>query len=885
MTTMKKIGKISLNGEWNLKNEASSINIPALVPGSVYEALLENNVIVDPFYGMHEHEMSWVYESDWQYETTFDVLDDILKHEKIILRFNGIDTISEIELNDNYIGTTNNMFRSYEFDVKNYIKNSGNRIKVIIHSPTRRAREEIEKYGHRLKEAPDAIPGVPFLRKAQYSFGWDWGPKLPDMGIWQPIELIGYDKIRIDSVYIIQNFTYNKDPLKIANPKDIEDINVELVNLQIQIELDTSIFLKDPNQGVNAEVNGYFANVILISPDGEEISQEVEIKNKLFFIEIDIKNPKLWWTHDLGNSHLYEIQVFIKKNNIIIDSHTHKIGIREIRLVRNEDKWGETFYFLLNGVPIFAKGANWIPIDSLIPRGKRLGLYSMNLKSAKMANMNMIRVWGGGIYEDDLFYDLCDELGLLVWQDFPFACALYPYTSKFIDNFKEEAIQNIKRLRNHASLAFWCGNNENEWLMELYLSNIFKSDSDKRRQYKKDYIGLFEKLLPELINEYDPQHDYWPSSPSNGGIFREGGKDLLKPNSPDRGDSHYWMVWHAGKQFSAYRKFNSRFMSEFGFESFPSMKTISSFCPSDQLDLFSPIMENHQKNAAGNKKILKYMKKRFIIPKKFENQVILSQITQAEAIEYGVEHWRRNRNEFHCMGSLYWQLNDCWPVASWSSIDYFIRWKALHYFGKRFYQPVFPSVKEDKESVEVWITNDLRTSCEFILNWKIMNSTGMMLKHGSFNSEILPCTSLKVGTITVSELNRDEIKRQNNVVFFELKHIQNGEKIISHGFRLFDAPKKFNLFDPELSYKFEDISLSESNAKLKIQNKKIAFYVFIDSDLVDFIASDNFFSLESNESRIITLCNIKPINHEKKLSKQEIRDSIRIRSLFELIRN
>lgn len=654
MTTMKKIGKISLNGEWNLKNEASSINIPALVPGSVYEALFENNVIVDPFYGMHEHEMSWVYESDWQYETTFDVLDDILKHEKIILRFNGIDTISEIELNDKYIGTTNNMFRSYEFDVKNYIKNSGNKIKVIIHSPTQRAREEIEKYGHRLKEVPDAIPGVPFLRKAQYSFGWDWGPKLPDMGIWQPIELIGYDKIRIDSVYIIQNFTYNKDPLKIANPKDIEDINVELVNLQIQIELDTSIFLKDPNQGVNTEVNGYFANVILISPDGEEISQEVEIKNKSVSLEINIKNPQLWWIYELGNSHLYGIQVFIKKNNVIIDSQTHKIGIREIRLVRNEDRWGETFYFSLNGVPIFAKGANWIPVDSFIPRGKRLGLYSANLKSAKMANMNMIRVWGGGIYEDDLFYDLCDELGLLVWQDFPFACALYPYTSEFLDNFKEEAIQNIKRLRNHASLAFWCGNNENEWLMELYLSNIFKSDSNKQRQYKKDYIELFEKLLLELINEYDPQHNYWPSSPSNGGIFREGGRDLLKPNSPDRGDSHYWMVWHAGKRFSAYRKFNSRFMSEFGFESFPSMKTISSFCPSDQFDLFSPIMENHQKNAAGNKKILKYMKKRFIIPKKFENQIILSQITQAEAIEYGVEHWRRNRNEFHCMGSLYW---------------------------------------------------------------------------------------------------------------------------------------------------------------------------------------------------------------------------------------
>jgi len=882
---MKTIGKISLNGEWNLKNEVRSINIPASVPGSVYEALLENNLIEDPFYGMNEHKMSWVYESDWQYEKTFDVSDDLLKYENLILRFNGIDTISEIALNDNLIGITNNMFRSYEFDVKDYLKSADNKIKIIIRSPTKKAREEIEKFGHQLEQAPYAISGVHFLRKAQYSFGWDWGPKLPDIGIWKPIELIGFDKIRIDSIYILQNFTYNKDPLKIANPKDIEDIKVKSVNLQIQIELDSNIFSKNSNQDVNPEVNGYFANVVIISPDEEEISQEVEIKNKLISLEINIKKPQLWWIYELGKPYLYEIQVFIKKNDVIIDSQTHKIGIREIRLVRNEDKWGETFYFLLNGAPIFAKGANWIPIDSFIPRGKRLGLYSMNLKYAKKANMNMIRVWGGGIYEDDLFYDLCDELGLLVWQDFPFACALYPYASEFIDNFKEEAIQNIKRLRNHASLAFWCGNNENEWLMELYLSNIFKSDLIKRGQYKKDYMELFEKLLPELINEYDPQHDYWPSSPSNGGIFREGGRDFLNPNSPDRGDSHYWMVWHAGKRFSAYRKFNSRFMSEFGFESFPSMKTISSFCPSDQFDLYSPIMENHQKNEAGNKKILRYMKKRFIIPKKFENQVILSEITQAEAIEYGVEHWRRNRNKFHCMGALYWQLNDCWPVVSWSSLDYFGRWKALHYFSKRIYQPIFPSVKEDKESIDFWITNDLRTSCEFILNWKIMNSAGMVLKHGSFNSEIFPCTSLKAGTITVSEINRDEIKRQNNVVFFKLKYIQNGENIISHGFRLFDAPKKFNLLDPELSYKFEDVSLSESNIKLKIQNKNIAFYVFIDSGLVDFIASDNFFSMEPNESRIITLCNIKPINHEKKLSKQEIRDSIIIRSLFDLIRD
>ena len=582
----------------------------------------------------------------------------------------------------------------------------------------------------------------------------------------------------------------------------------------------------------------------------------------------------------MGVPNLYEITVSIV-NEELIESQTLRVGLREIKLIRNPDEWKETFYFLLNGVPIFAKGANWIPVDSFILRGKKLGLYSMNLNYAKEANMNMIRIWGGGIYEDNLFYEICDELGILVWQDFPFACAVYPPHKDFIDSLETEFIQNIKRIRHHPSLALWCGNNENEWLWRLLLIGSGITDPKEIEEYKNGYVEVFEKILPELLDKYDPSRPYWPSSPSNGMVGDKLGK--INSNNPDRGDSHYWAVWHQNKKFSSYRKFDSRFMSEFGFESFPSMKTIRTFCPEDQFDFFSPIMNNHQKNDAGNKKILNYMERRFSIPDKFENQVIISQITQAEAIEYGVEHWRRNRNDYHCMGTLYWQLNDCWPVASWSSLDYFGRWKALHYFSKRFYQSIFPSVKENRESIEFWITNDRVTPYEALLEWRILNSDGNLVKNGLFDSTISPCSSLKVGTVDVSEINKEDINWMNNIVFFKLKNKTNDNQVVYNGFRLFNSPKYFKLYNPELSFKTELIPGPTDGFKIELTSKNIALFVFIDSNEVDFIASDNFFTMEPNETRTILLNDIRFLGPNKKISKEEIQDKIRVKSLFDLL--
>jgi len=872
-----KVEKISLNGEWTLSDKERAINIPAEVPGSVFEALIIGNVIDDPFYGLREHEISWVYESEWIYETRFDLEPSFLEHENSLLYCHGLDTISDVILNEEHLGFTNNMFIRYDFNVKPKLKSKNNRLQIKFKSPTVKAREEKENNGINLNTGSAAIPGVPYLRKAQYSFGWDWGPKLPDIGIWQPVELIGFDNLRIDSVYVTQKLQYNKDFNNITDLEEISDIGVMLADLSIKINLSSNLQTIDLRQ--------YTMRVDLKAPDGTNITKDKPLHSLNPTIELNLEYPYLWWTHDLGTPNLYDLTVSVR-NKFIIDTFKQKIGIRDIQLIQKPDKWGKTFFFLLNGVPIFAKGANWIPIDNFIPRGKKNSLYRSNLINAKEANMNMIRVWGGGIYEDDQFYELCDELGILVWQDFPFACAVYPHKEEFIENLKIEAIQNILRLRNHPSLALWCGNNEVEWLWKWQLNTSEIINDNLITDFKLGYIRIFENLLPNLIEEYDPSRPYWPSSPSNGYI----GENLGTQNSnlPNIGDSHFWDVWHRNKPFRAYRKFNSRFMSEFGYESFPSIKTIEDFCPIEQFDFFSPIMENHQKNFAGNKKIFNYMKKRFSIPQKFEDRVVLSQITQAEAIEYGVEHWRRNRNDYHCMGSLYWQLNDCWPVASWSSLDYYGRWKALHYYAKRFYHPVFPSVKEDATSVEFWVSNDLRTSQKLQFEWKIYKSNGNTEKNGSFDSEIAPCSSMKLGMVDISDLNQSDKNLSDYVIFFVLRY-QNleGEQEF-HGFRLFSAPKKFQLKDPNIHWELNECYHEDTNEKdyeLKITAKQISLYVHVDSKKFDFIASDNYFSLEPGETRIISLKNLGLVYSSEHAYKTVKKEDFSVKSLYNLLEN
>ncbi|TXT65972.1 MAG: Beta-galactosidase [Promethearchaeota archaeon] len=860
--------------EWVLKNKEGTINLAVHPPETVFEALIGNKIIENPFYGLNEQQMKWVYQSEWIYEVKFNVPQDFLNFSDIIIKFEGLDTIADIYINATHLDIVNNMFKSYEFNLKQFLKRERNLLQIVFYSPIKQAFQLIDKFGVELTtgERERAVPGIPYLRKAQYSFGWDWGPVLPDIGIWREVRLFGYNELRIRSFFANQEIKFHSKTSDTNIQGDSVLPTAELVIITGYVQID----------GILEQVysSNYRIRMEILSKEGDHFRKEVELKKLQQSIEITIENPHLWWIHDLGKPYLYDLTVSIISSSIV-DEIRQKIGIRKIQLMQDLDKWGETFYFLLNTIPIFAKGANWIPIDSFIPRGKKLGLYEKNLMDAKKANMNIIRVWGGGIYEDELFYDLCDVLGILVWQDFPFACAIYPIHEAFLENIKEEFIQNIERLRIHPSLALWCGNNEIEYLWRLLIDRSGILDDQRELKYKRRYVKIFEELIPTLLEELDPTRPYWPSSPSNGFCGLEIGS--IHSNSPSRGDSHYWSVWHSGKPFKSYRSFNSRFMSEFGFQAFTSIKTIRQFCPKDQFDIYSPIMENHQKNDAGNKKILDYMKRRFFIPKSFEKQLILSQITQAEAVEYGVEHWRKNKQHFRCMGTLYWQLNDCWPVASWSSIDYYGRWKALHYFAKRFYAPLFPYVEEARKYVKFGVVNDTIIPQDLILLWKIMNSNEDILLKGE---EIIYIDALETKQfleIDVSEINKTKELRKQNIIFYKLKK-KSTNKLIYSGFRLFENPKDFKLTDPKLSYEFEErSSLKEGERKLKLHIKAehISLFTYIFSDSQEFIASDNFIPFEPNEERSIII-ELKNNKKEKKMALKKLFKSFKVYSLYDL---
>lgn len=839
---MEKHKKIVLTNDWILKKKGENKAYPASVPGSVYETLLVNGVISDPFYGMNEFDSKWVYESDWEYSTTLFADEELLNSEVVFLRFKGLDTICKVYFNEEEILNSENMHRIYDCYLKNREKNilkRNNLIRVLFKSPVREAYEIVRNMGFDINNigAHDfQIPGVETLRKAYHSFGWDWGPKIPDMGIWRDVELHTFTDTMIDDL------TINTD-IEFSKPGKAEKA---IVKTQLTLNSHREIDAGDD-----------YSVRYVIGNKEETVCDVVKmVKGNLISNDIKLNDPELWWTKEFGTPALYQISVFLLCGTTIVDEKTLEFGIREVNLIRNKDKWGETFYFELNKIPIFAKGGNWIPSDSLIVRGRRKKLYEKVIRDCVDANMNMIRVWGGGVYEDDEFYDYCDHKGILVWQDFTFACRPTPDFQGFEENIKLEAIDNIKRLRNHPSLAIWVGNNEMEegwvyWGFDKVVPGL-----------KTFYLKLFEDILPSCVSEFDGNRPYWPSSPSSGGKF-------LNPDSADYGDSHYWEVWHDGYPLESYREFDSRFMSEFGFESFPDIKTVKTFCPEDQMVYNSEIMENHQKNSAGNQKIYDYMEKQFSIPKEFEKQIILSQLSQAEAMQYGVEHWRRNRNDYHCMGALYWQINDCWPVASWSSIDYYGRWKALHYVAKRFFNPLMISGCETEKDMEVWISNDYNEAFEGTYEIEVVSTGGEVLYTTSETVKVEKLSSEMVKKITLEEIKSSA---EDCIVFFKL--LNERTETVSEGFKLFCVPKKLSLEKPVYDCKLDQNGSSYSltlSSSVPVVYCSVAFQDRLDDEII--ITNDNYFSLGSGKKVI-------QFNSDKEIT---LNDLI-IRSLFEITR-
>lgn len=833
--------------------------IPATIPGSVYSCLLENKLMPDPYWRDNELDALKLMENDFLFTEHFVPEKEVLSSDRVILKFDGIDTIADITLNGTFLGHTENMHRSFEFDVKELLKEGENELTVKFFSPLKFCAASHEKIKN--MESTDAVPGYPQLRKAHCMFGWDWGPRLPDAGFYRPIRLLGVKKARLS------------DDIRVMQEHEIEETGVH-GNVVKKVKLAVTA-VTDP---VHAE--GVHAEITLTDPDGRTTCFAADEKEeKCLGGKLTVENPKLWWPNGYGGQDLYTVTVRLidDATGEELDQTQKRIGLRTVTVdtspfpeeerdphigpqVREDRKEGRHFDFVVNGLRIFAMGGDYIPEDNILQRVTR-DRTEILIRDAAEAHYNCIRIWGGGYYLDDFFYDLCDEYGLLLWQDFMFACASYELTEDFEENLKAEFTEVVRRLRHHASMSVWCGNNEMEaqvledhWNGEFNelipgMGGIRPVHHASNKQYY-DYIKLYEYILPKIMKAEAPEAFYWPSSPSSGGNY----EDIYEENI---GDAHYWGVWHGGDQFSDYRKHHFRFLSEFGFQSFPCMETVRSFTEPEDRNVFSEVMEMHQRNTAANGKIMNYLSATYRYPKNFDELLYCSQMLQLDAIRYGVEYFRRIRGT--CMGTVVWQLNDIWPVASWASIDYYGRWKALHYGEKRFFAPVSITCEEHgrldqkpfvnslpipvEYSAALHVANETGETVKGTVRWQLRRPDSSVIRENEKDIEITPYS----GTWLDREIYNGLADEREMHLYYEF--VQDG-KIVSSGSAMFVAPKHYRFADPKLSVRVEGetvIVTSEGYAK----------GVCIESEDGNLRLSDNFFDMEKGE-RVLTIVGKKP---------------------------
>ena len=768
---------ISLNDNWQFKGVDTLDWKSATVPGNVFTDLLDHKIIEDPFVKNNEEKVQWVSKKNWIYKTNFSLSDEVLSKKNIELNFDGLDTYATIFLNDSLIGKTNNAFRKYSFNVKSNIKKE-NELKIIFNNS-----DEIEtkKEGSN----PYALPEGKriYTRKAQFQYGWDWGPKLNTSGIWKDVSISAWNDLKIDDIYIKQ---------------------LSLDNLSSELEI--SINTKND---INLEYNfNLYINDYLLYK-----FQDYNLKDTLKF---EIDNPKLWWTHNLGEPYLYDIKVVVKKDNQILDSISTKYGIRTIKLINKKDSIGESFYFELNGKPVYAKGANYIPQNSFQNKVTNQH-YKKLLTDVVNSNMNMLRVWGGGIYENDIFYDLCDEKGILVWQDYMFACAMYPGDKGFLANVEEEAEQQVKRLRNHASIALWCGNNENSEGWKRWGWQANRTDKEKKEIWN-DYLAVFDSILPKTVAKLS-ETDYWETSPKYG---------RGNPKYEFEGDAHDWWVWHDATPFEHFEKRVPRFMSEFGFQSFPSYEVINYINEKDTIDLKTDAIKTHQKHSRGFQLIDDYMNRDYKIPTNDEDYAYVSQLVQAKGIVMGIEAHRRAKP--YNMGTLYWQLNDCWPAISWSSIDYFGNWKALQYKAKKAFENVLISSKIENNTVKTFIINDTFKKLNGALKVKVIDFYGKEIWKASKEIKVLENSSQQFFEFSLSGFDK-----QNSFLIAEF----NNQK----SFFYFTKPKELNLPKEEIT---KEINKTANGFTITLKSEVLQRDVFLFTNVKGHF-SDNFFDLLPNE--------------------------------------
>jgi beta-mannosidase len=820
--------KQTLNGTWQFCQCGSEEWLPASVPGGVHTDLLALGRIPDPFAADNEQKVQWVAESDWEYRRSFTVEKALGAEEQQTLVCDGLDTLAEVSLNGKLLGNTDNMFRRWSWEVGELLRAGENELKIIFRAPVSyiRAKQAVKP----LKGGGD-IPGGPHLRKAPCQWGWDWGPKLPPIGIWKDIRLEGYSQARFEDVHIRQT----------------HEAGLATLSAEIRIKQWQQAGLE-----VTMQVTAPDGKVLTINAEPHQTGNDISI-GKLKSI---INNPKLWWPNGFGDQPLYTVELNLDSGKSRLDSRSFKVGLRSLKLRQEPDEWGESFTFVVNEVPIFAKGADWIPADSFPTRISEETLERL-IRDAAAAHMNMLRVWGGGFYEEERFYDLCDRYGLLIWQDFIFACGVYPEEQAFAENVRVEAVENVRRLRHHASLALWCGNNEMEQGWVDWKWN--NAEDPVVQSLKAGYDRMFHHLLPDVVAAEDPDRTYWPSSASSGIPFEN-------PNSQKRGDTHYWDVWHGRKPFSAYREQFPRFMSEFGFQALPPYKTIQTYARPQDQNMTSYIMEHHQRSGSGNGLMVGQMTDSFRMPKDFQSLVYLSMVLQAEGIRYGVEHWRRARERVS--GTLIWQLNDCWPVASWSSIDYFGRWKALHYAARKFFAPILLSVEDKGERMGVCVTNDTTARWTGEMHWSLETLAGERLEQGS---EYVSASALAMTCIRALDFSAHVNQENRRGVVFIAELWKDGN-LLARQLATFAPNKHLELAAPQI-----EVQASSADGQLRLQVKASSLARFVELELegVDVVFSDNYFDLPAGQSLKVT-CPM-PAGWTPALAQA----AIRVRSLFD----
>jgi beta-mannosidase len=780
--------------------------LPATIPGDVHLDLLANKKIEDPFYRDNESKLQWIENASWEYRDSFDVTPALLARTNVDLVFDGLDAAAQVYLNGTQVLNADDSFRVWRVSAKAHLHAGSNLLRIVFPSPIAAAQlvAAADPWQPRTKVEPKT-----YIRKAAYEYGWDWGPRFVTSGIWRPVRIEAWDKARIADFAIRQR-----------------DVSKAVAHVDAEVEIEASSSGPAQVSVQDSAVAGpATASRLVVLHAGTNVID----------IPIEIRQPKLWYPAGYGDQPLYEFTANVSIAGHTAEKRTAKAGLRSIVLDRHLDQWGRSFQLIVNGIPVFAKGADVIPFDSFANR-VTTGNYRRILESARDANMNMIRHWGGGYYETDEFYQICDELGIMVWQDFMFGNDWQPGTYNFKLTIEAEAEDQVRRLRNHPSIVVWCGNNETE--EALGWAPRDKLPLEVKYQMWQDYLTEFSGILNRVVERLNAETPYWPSSPSSD---YEALSDKYQS-----GDAHLWDVWHGRVPFSTYETHNSRFVTEYGFQSFPEMKTVEAFTqPEDRASIFTPVMLAHQKNNEGNAIIHDYLLKDYPEPKDFASFLYVSQVLQAEGIKIGAEHFRRSRPE--TMGSIFWQLNDCWPVASWSSIDYYGRWKALQYYARRFYAPILVSPHVEDGSVKVYIVSDETNAQPATLRTRLMDFDGRVLLESSQDFSIDPLASKVYLDWPLAKLA--QAGGANTSAVFVVAELTSRNTLLSRNLTYLAPTKEVHLKPAQLAV---DTTGANGKYSIRITSQVLARSVYLSFGSLDVQVSDNYFDLLPGETREIT---------------------------------